>query len=129
MQQYKAYNKRAVEAAMRHLERLHGNGSPVTLGFTPAKQPAWWDVTKWGKWWETGAQEVEKSAPGKLITAPIRIPEAVISATKKTVEEIPGIVSNVKKVIPILAVGAVLIGGVIVWSKFSRGKKGAASSA
>lgn len=126
---YKAFNKRAIEAVMKRRASMLGAEQVTPGGFTPTKQPAWWDVTKWGSWWETGAKELEKTAPGKLITAPIRIPEAVISATKKTVEEIPGIVGNVKKVIPIIAVGAVVVGGVILWSKFSKGKKGAASSA
>jgi hypothetical protein len=121
MPQYKAYNKRAIEAVMKYREGLHGNGTAQS--FTPTKQPAWWDVTKWGQWWETGAKEVEKSAPGKLLTAPIRLPAAVISATTKTIEKIPGIVGNVGKVIPIIAVGAVVVGGVILWSKFSKGKK------
>lgn len=107
---------------MKRREGLHGNG-------TPAKAPAWWDITKWPQWWETGAKELEKTAPGKVITAPIRLPEAVISATKKTVEQVPGIVGNVKKVIPILAVGAVVIGGVIMFDKFSKSKKGASTSA
>jgi hypothetical protein len=119
MPQYKAFNKRAIEAVMRS-RRLHGDGSAQS--FTPAKAPAWWDVTKWPQWWETGAKELEKTGIGKVVTAPIRVPEAVFSATKKTVEQIPGIIGNVKKVIPIIAVGAVLIGGVILWSKFAKKK-------
>jgi hypothetical protein len=118
---YKAFNKKAIDAVMRHRDKLLGAEPAKT--FTPEKKAAWWDITKWPQWWETGAKELEKTAPGRIITAPIRLPEAVISASKKTVEQIPGIVGNVGKVIPIIAVGAVLIGGGILWSKFSKGKK------
>jgi hypothetical protein len=121
MPQYKAYNKRAIDAVMKHRGKMLG--AEQAGGFTPTKQPAWWDVTKWGQWWETGAKEVEKSAPGKLLTAPIRLPGALVSATTKTIEQIPNIVGNVGKVIPIIAVGAVVVGGIILWSKFSKGKK------
>ena len=124
MQRYKAYPKRAIVAVMNR--RLRGDDQVATT--TPISTPSFFDFTKWPQYWETGAKELEKTGVGKVITAPIRLPESLVSATEKTVAAVPGIVSNISKVIPILAVGAVLFGGGFLWYKFSKGKKGATAA-
>ncbi len=73
--------------------------------------------------WEAGAKEIEKTSPGKIITAPIRLPAALVSASEKTVEQVPSIVKTVSRTIPVMAVAAVLIGaGYLVYKiKFEKG--------
>jgi hypothetical protein len=97
MATYQAYPKQAIKRAMRRRE-LAGS------------VPSLFNVSKWPQWWETGAKELEKTTPGKIITAPIRLPEAVITATKKTVEQVPGVVKSASNALPIIAVGCVLLG-------------------
>jgi hypothetical protein len=91
---YKAYPKRQIIAAMRRREML--SGSSIL------------DVTKWPQWWDMGAKELEKTTPGKIITAPIRLPETIITATKKTVEQVPGVVKSASNTLPIIAVACIL---------------------
>jgi hypothetical protein len=104
---YKAYPKQAIIAAMRRRMRL--SGAPAK--FVPTKAPSILDFSKWPQWWEAGAKELEKTAPGQLITAPVRIPAAVVSSTKKTVEAVPTAVRGVSYALPFIAIAAVLIGG------------------
>lgn len=101
---------------MQQRARLAGDSSP-----------SFWDVSKWPEMWETGAKVLEQSAPGRIITAPIRLPEAALTATTKTVQQVPGIVQTVTKTIPIIAVGAVLLGGGFLYFKFLKGKKAAST--
>jgi hypothetical protein len=61
--------------------------------------------------WDMGAKELEKTVLGKLITAPVRVPSAVINATEKTVAQAPKIAGSVPLVLIILAVG---IGGYLL---------------
>jgi hypothetical protein len=84
------------------------------------KAPSFWDVSKWPEWWEKGAKELEKTSPGKLITAPIRLPEAILTATTKTVQEVPGTVRKVANTLPILAISAAVIGGGYLAYKFKK---------
>jgi hypothetical protein len=118
MQQYKAYPKQAIVAVMNR--RLRGDDQAATPA--PTSTPSLLDFTKWPQYWEQGAKELEKTGVGKVITAPIRLPESLVTSTEQTVAAVPGIVANVSKVIPILAVGAVLIGGGFLWYKFSKRK-------
>jgi hypothetical protein len=67
--------------------------------------------------WEEGAKELEKTAPGKLITAPIRLPEAVFTSAQKTVTALPNVMKAVPWVLIILAVG---VGGYLIFA----GRKG-----
>jgi hypothetical protein len=91
----KPYNKQAIIAVMKRRELLTGEAT---------KAPSILDVTKWPQWWEEGAKELEKTSPGRLITAPVRLPEAVITSTTKTVKEIPGTVHNISRAIPFLII-------------------------
>lgn len=114
MRQYREYPKQAIIAAMRRRRggfRLSGAPAPASGAFVPSKGPSIFDISKWPQWWEAGAKELEKTAPGKIVTAPIRIPAAVVESTEKTVKEVPGTVRTVSRSIPIIAVAAVLIGG------------------
>jgi hypothetical protein len=97
MRNYRLYPKQAIIAAMRRRGRIAGDSS-------------FWDITQWPKWWSSGAKELDQSAIGKLVTAPIELPEAVLSSTAKTVQEVPGVVRNVSKAIPIIAVTAGILG-------------------
>jgi hypothetical protein len=67
--------------------------------------------------WEEGAKELEKTAPGRLITSPIRLPGAVVSSAEKVVSTLPSIVKTVPWVLLILAIGA---GGYLIFA----GRKG-----
>jgi hypothetical protein len=67
--------------------------------------------------WEEGAKELEKTAPGKLITAPIRLPEAVFTSATETVKQAPKLAKTLPWVLIILAVG---VGGYLVFA----GRKG-----
>lgn len=106
--EYKAYNKQVLGA--------------VVSSFKPSPAPSFWDITQWGRRWESGAADLEKSTPGKIVTAPVRLTEAVLTSAKKTVEQAPDILKTVTKTLPILAVGAVAVGGAILFFKFA-GKK------
>lgn len=92
MQRYKIYPKQRVMAVLRGDERI-GKGKSVF------------------QLWEEGAKELEKTAPGKLITAPIRLPAAVVTSTEKTVEQVPGVVKNVSRTLPFLIITAGILGG------------------
>lgn len=82
------------------------------------------DVTKWPQYWETGAKELEKTAPGRLITAPIRLPEAVFTSATETVKQVPDVLKTVTKSIPMILLAAVVLGGGFVVYKFTKGKRG-----
>jgi hypothetical protein len=110
----KPYNKQAIIAAMRRRELLLGAAT---------KAPSFWDVSKWPQWWEAGAKEIEKSAPGRIITAPIRLPEAVVTSTKKTVEEVPRVVKSVSMVVPFVALAAAVLGSAYIVYRFKEDKK------
>jgi hypothetical protein len=147
---YKPYNKQALIAVMQRQKMLGDDFNVTTTPPAPASgidwssvitstptsevaapaasAPSFWDVSKWPSMWESGAQELEKTAPGRLITAPIRLPEAVLTATSKTVQEVPNVVKTVERTLPIIAIAAVVIVGGIAYYKFSKGKKGAAST-
>jgi hypothetical protein len=56
--------------------------------------------------WEEGAKELEKTGIGKVITAPVRLPEAVFTATKETVAQAPKIAKTLPVILIILAAGA-----------------------
>lgn len=120
--QYKAYPKQAIISVMKGRRDLLG------AVIAPPKAPSFWNVFKWGDWWTKGAEELEKSAPGKLLTAPIRIPEALVTSTKKTVEMIPETLKTVTKAIPIMAVSVAVIGAAFIIYKFTKGKKYASAS-
>lgn len=100
--QYKAYPKQALIAAMRRRQLLSGD--------IPVKGPSIFDFSKWPQWWEAGAKELEKTSPGKLITAPVRLPEAIVSSTTKTIKETPGILKTVSYSVPLVAVAAGIVG-------------------
>jgi len=104
---YQAVNKRAYLALM----------SRRKLG---ADKPNIFDVSQWPKWWESGAASLEKSSPGKLITAPIRLPEAILSATQKTVEQVPGTLKTVVNTLPLLAIAAAIVGSGYLVYKFKK---------
>jgi hypothetical protein len=102
--QYKAYPKQAIIAAMKKKELLGADTS------TSTKKTSFWDITKWPSWWQSGANELEKSDVGKVITAPISVPAAIVSATKDTVSEVPGVVKSVSKTVPVIAGVVTIIG-------------------
>ena len=119
---YKPYNKRALSFAINRRDSLGAE----TVVSPPAKKStvSFWDISKWPERWESGAKELEKSSPGKLITAPIRLPEAVLSATMDTVKEVPKVVKSVSNVVPFVALAASLAGiGYIVYMVKKDGKK------
>jgi hypothetical protein len=93
------------------------------MPFVPVKNPSFFDVSQWGKWWETGAKELEKSTPGKLITAPIRLPAAIVSTTQKAIEQVPKALDAVTKAVPLIAISALVLGAGFLVYKFSKGKK------
>lgn len=93
----KPYNKQAIIAIMKRRELLSGAAT---------KGPNIFDVTKWPQWWEAGAKELEKTSPGRLITAPIRLPEAILTSSTKTVQEVPKVVNVVSRSIPLILVVA-----------------------
>ena len=103
---------------MRRRAALHGEST-----FVPVKQPSFFDISQWGKYWESGAKELEKSAPGRLITAPIRLPAAVVSTTQKTIEQVPKALDAVTKAVPLIAISALVLGAGFLVYKFSKGKK------
>lgn len=105
---YRAYNKRALCAAM--------------AGYTPVKGPSILEFSKWPQWWEAGAKELEKTSPGRLITAPVRLPEAVVTASTKTVKEVPGVVRSAGVALPVLGVAAALVGASYLVYRFKREK-------
>jgi hypothetical protein len=114
---YKAYPKQAI------ISRMRLSGSPVSNSSSASQGPSFWDITQWPQRWEEGAQELEKTAPGKLITAPIRLPEAVLTSTISTVKEVPQVVKSVTKIIPILAISAGILGAGYIVYKVTKGKK------
>lgn len=73
--------------------------------------------------WEAGAKELEKTAPGKIITAPIRLPAAVLTSTEQTVKEVPNIAKGVSRALPILIVSATLIGGGYLLYRYKTTRK------
>jgi hypothetical protein len=109
MKKYKSYCKRGTMAAIDYHNTIAGN---------EIKKVSFWDISKWPQWWESGAKQLEKSAPGRLVTAPVRLPEAIISATQKTVSEIPDVVKNAGSAIPIIAITASLLGAGFLAVKF-----------
>jgi len=109
----KPYNKQAIIAVMKRRE---------LLGAT-TKGPSILDVSKWPQWWESGAKELEKTAPGRIITAPVRLPEAVLTSTTKTVQEVPSVVRSVSNVVPFVALAAGGLG--IAYIVYSMKKAGA----
>jgi hypothetical protein len=131
----KPYNKQAVAAVINALN-LSGSPakkSPKTPGWKPKKttidfkklkkESSFWQPTQWPAWWEEGAKELEKTTPGKLVTAPVRLTEAALTSTTKTVAEVPGIVKMAKRTIPIVAIAAVLVGGGYLLYRYKSEKK------
>ena len=100
---YKAYNKRAIEQAM----------SGVALGFDPLKPFQWWDI---------GAKELEKTTMGKAVTAPIRIPEAVLSSGVQTIKQVPVAAKTISSAIPLIAISAAIIGTAVIVYKLNKSK-------
>jgi hypothetical protein len=93
-------------------------------GAAVPKKKTGFQLSKIFDYWTTGAKELEKSAPGQLVTAPIRVPAAVVTtarkaleATGKTVETVPG----AAKTLPVVFI--ILAGGVAAYLVFA-GKKG-----
>lgn len=88
-------------------------------GSLPAeKKVSFWNFSKWPEWWESGAKSLEKSGPGKIVTAPIRLPEAVIDATTGTLRVIPKAVDRASLAIPIIAVAVAVAGAGFLIVKF-----------
>jgi hypothetical protein len=114
MKKYMAYPKSAV------LSYLRGD---AVAPFVPTKAPSLLDFPKWFDWWEAGAKQVEKTAPGKILTAPIRLPEAIVTSTKATIEEVPGAVKTITSAVPIMAIAAVVLGTGYLVYKFKKQKK------
>jgi len=74
--------------------------------------------------WETGAQQIEKSGIGKIVTAPVRIAESVIGAGEKAVTgagEAVGAAPGIIKALPVILI--ILAGGVAAYLLFA-GRKG-----
>ena len=74
--------------------------------------------------WEEGAQDIEKTAPGRIVTAPVRIIESatgtankIVTSTGKVAEAAPGIA----KMLPLILI--ILAGGVGAYLLFA-GKSG-----
>lgn len=67
--------------------------------------------------WEQGAQELEKTPVGKVITAPIRLPGAIVSSATETVKSLPSIVKTVPTVLLLVAAG---VAGYLIFA----GRKG-----
>lgn len=74
--------------------------------------------------WESGAKQLEQTAPGRIITAPVRLLEAAAESAIKTTgafgkvaDKAPGIAGTVPLILVILA------GGVAAYLIFA-GKKG-----
>ena len=128
MQKYKAYNKRAIEAVMSARSCLSGGKVKTAPAVIVPQKPSFWQLEKWPEWWETGAKELEKTAPGRIVTAPVRLPETVITSTRKTVEEVPGVVRTVSRSVPLLAIAGIIIGGGYLVYKFKREKSNSAPS-
>lgn len=112
MRRYKSYCKRGALASVVANNEIAGND-----------KISFWDISKWPGWWESGAAELEKSAPGRIITAPVRLPATVLTATQKTVEQVPGVVKNAGRAIPIIAIAAALFGTGYLVYKFKLYKK------
>lgn len=113
MERYKSYCKKSALASAIAHNAISGNDKKISF----------WDLSQWPKWWESGAADLEKSSPGRIITAPVRLPAAVLSATTKTVEEVPGVVRNAGAAIPIIAIAAALLGTGFLVYKFKLNKK------
>jgi hypothetical protein len=90
----------------------------------PAQQkpPSFWDVSKWPEWWEKGAADLEKSAPGKIITSPVRIIEAATGATTGILKEAPKVVNRASWTIPIIGIAAAIAGAGYLAYKFKKNK-------
>jgi hypothetical protein len=110
----KPYNKQAIIAVMKNRDELLGAAT---------KKPSIFEFSKWPQWWESGAKELEKTAPGRIVTAPVRLPEAVLTSTTKTVQEVPSIVRSVSNVVPFVALAAGGLG--IAYVVYSMKKAGA----
>lgn len=108
MKKYKSYCKPSSIAAMNYHNSIAGNKNQLSF----------WDISKWPQWWESGAKDLEKSTPGKIITAPIRIPAKIIDVTNKSLDELPPAIHNAGLAIPIIAVSAVLLGAGFLAVKF-----------
>jgi hypothetical protein len=81
------------------------------------------DIMKPFQWWDTGAKELEKTTLGKAVTAPIRIPEVVVSSGVKTVKEVPVTVKKVSNFVPLLLISAAIVGTAVIVYKFNIGKR------
>lgn len=100
---YKAYNKQKLCALMA-AKRFGGDKNK-------SSNVSFWDFSKWPQWWEEGAKSLEKTSPGQIVTAPVRLPAALLTSTTQTVKEVPGTVKRASYALPFLAVAAALIGG------------------
>jgi LPXTG-motif cell wall-anchored protein len=109
--QYVKVPKKELVAVLRH-HALSGT-----------KAPNFWDVSQWPKWWNSGAADLEKSDIGKIVTAPVRLPAAVFSATKKTVDEVPGLAKTAVTALPIIGIAAALLGAGYLVYKFKKNKR------
>jgi hypothetical protein len=110
----KPYNKQAIIAIMKRRELLSGAAT---------KGPSILDISKWPQWWEAGAKELEKTSPGRIITAPVRLPEAILTSSTKTVQEVPKAVNMVSRSIPIILIVAGIGGAGYVAYKTGLFKK------
>jgi hypothetical protein len=110
--QWKKYPKGAVVAVMQ--------SRSCNLG---AEKPSFFDISKWPQWWESGAKELEKTTPGKLITAPVRLTETAIKSSKEILEETPKAFKTITRAVPFIAIGAAAIGAAYLVYKLPKGKK------
>ena len=75
------------------------------------------DITKIGEYWQEGANILDQSAIGKLITAPVDLLNTAVTSTEQTVANVPKIANTLPWILLILA------GGVAAYLVFA-GKKG-----
>ena len=107
-----------------YLARLHGYALAAD-----AVQPGffswlWKNKADLPNKWQAGANELDKSAIGKIITAPIELPSTILTAMGKTAEAVPGIANSLKSVVPIAAAVAGVAAVGFIWFKIKARQKG-----
>lgn len=112
--QYKAYNKRAVAMAARRLRGDAGTASPASTN------TSFWQPDKWLSWWSSGAKQLDQTPVGSIITAPIELPAAALTATKQTVQEVPGVVKSTANALPYIAGAIGILGVAFIVYKVAR---------
>jgi hypothetical protein len=108
----------------QYLARLHGYALAAD-----AKQPGflswlWQNKADLPAKWQAGATDLDKTAVGKIITAPIELPSKILTATGQTVEQVPGIVGSLKSVVPIAAAVAGIAAIGFIYFKVKSRQKG-----